>query len=1421
MVLMKKTNFTNPKLVKNWLMIIAFLFTYFSVTQLNAQCQLNAEDDVFISVDENCEAMLTMEAFLTDDGDKCPDATNGGYYTFEVVSLDMNTQYYAEAQNLIVSYPTLAYGEKYIAIVRAYNANDSLLNTGMPRFSIQDKMPPTIDCPTDTMEIACWQDDATLLTPLDNCSNAHLVWTDESVISNDCSTGTDGLNWPFRRFKQISRTYVAVDASDNHSDPCKVVLNVNSFNYWNQFAYPNDSLTATIIRLPNLQRTLGTAISCKDADSYKDANGNFDPNKTGWPELKYWDENPTAAELAAGDRFDTVAIDNSCQFNCNLAATYIDVKVNTCPDCIEKVLRMWSVFETNCDPNNYHSLVFYDPQVIEVIDTIRPVIVCPGNQTITTNTIGNFDPVSAGDIDCGARYTFPVPQMSDECSSHLTWTISVMNDMNTPIMFIDTNDTKSALTRTRDLPFGVNTVKYTAYDNCGNKDSCVWTVTVTDNTAPVAICQQFTTVSLTYDGEAEIPAADFNSGSYDDCAINRFQVRRMDNKIDCEGNTDNLWHDYVRFCCDDVENNDITVIMRVWDKGGNWNECMVQVNVQDKLPPQITCPPSLCVECDYTFELDRMDDYFGTVVQGYENRETHTLFGNNGAFYKNNDCGAPTQNLAFKDGWAHDNCGLTITSTYDDYRDQCNNGNIVRRFTAADPNGRVHCTQTIHFYNPDPFEMHPENWPLDVTVTGCFNEAAYGPDVTGWPRLEEDACDLAASNYNDDVFHFNDDEFDAEGVCFKVIRHWTVMDWCQRDKNGQFKTWTWDQVIMVSETTPPEFTSECEDKETCTYDAECQGGYIELTMSAHDECTTDDNLKWRYRIDLNYDGSFDIDSKNFAYPHNIISGATANASKEYPIGTHRIVWTVWDQCGNTATCDRLFTIKNCKKPTPICVDHVVVEMMPVDQDDDGTADWAMITVGPQLVEHCCNKSYHPCGYPLLYSFSSDITDTVRTYDCDSKGLQPVEMWVTAIVGTDTLQDNCVTQIDFQDNNNVCPATTSGTINVTGNITTINDEPIAGTKLEVQGSELAPQTTDDNGTFAFTVNADRNYIVKPSKEGDDLNGISTLDLVLIQKHILGLKAIDNPYLLLAANINEDDRVSASDILKLRRLILGTTNDLGESWLFINKDYQFEDPDNPYMEDIPKEIAVNSDNDVNINFYGIKMGDINNSLELRSADKLVLTTDAVNVHEGEIEVPVYAENFKNISGFQYTIRFNNSVLSFENIESGKLNVNSSNIGIRNINKGILTMSWNDANGQTVSPDEVLFTLKFKANKADKLQNLISLTSDITRKEAYNTDLEVMNVDLKYRNAEAEEFVLYQNTPNPFSVYTDINFNLPENSDITMSIYDLTGKVVKVIRGQYEKGMNTIRIKKSDLNVSGVLYYRLETEGYTATRKMVIIK
>ena len=69
--------------------------------------------------------------------------------------------------------------------------------------------------------------------------------------------------------------------------------------------------------------------------------------------------------------------------------------------------------------------------------------------------------------------------------------------------------------------------------------------------------------------------------------------------------------------------------------------------------------------------------------------------------------------------------------------------------------------------------------------------------------------------------------------------------------------------------------------------------------------------------------------------------------------------------------------------------------------------------------------------------------------------------------------------------------------------------------------------------------------------------------------------------------------------------------------------------------------------------------------------------------------------------------------------------------------------------------------------------------------------------------------------------IGFNLPEAAQATITISDVTGKVLKLYRQESSKGYNHITVKSSDLAATGVVSYTVETGDYTATKKMVIIK
>lgn len=85
----------------------------------------------------------------------------------------------------------------------------------------------------------------------------------------------------------------------------------------------------------------------------------------------------------------------------------------------------------------------------------------------------------------------------------------------------------------------------------------------------------------------------------------------------------------------------------------------------------------------------------------------------------------------------------------------------------------------------------------------------------------------------------------------------------------------------------------------------------------------------------------------------------------------------------------------------------------------------------------------------------------------------------------------------------------------------------------------------------------------------------------------------------------------------------------------------------------------------------------------------------------------------------------------------------------------------------------------------------------------------------------YLLEQNYPNPFNPSTKIQFSILKHSITKLTIYDVTGRVLAIlvneelIPGKYEVGWDASH------RASGVYYYTLESEGFTETKKMVVLK
>jgi hypothetical protein len=357
-----------------------------------------------------------------------------------------------------------------------------------------------------------------------------------------------------------------------------------------------------------------------------------------------------------------------------------------------------------------------------------------------------------------------------------------------------------------------------------------------------------------------------------------------------------------------------------------------------------------------------------------------------------------------------------------------------------------------------------------------------------------------------------------------------------------------------------------------------------------------------------------------------------------------------------------------------------------------------------------------------------------------------------------------------------------------------------------------------------------FTVTPQLDKNHLNGVSTFDLVLIQKHILNVVALNSPYKMIAADVNNSKSITTLDLIALRKLILNIdqTFQNNTSWRFVDAAYQFPTASNPWAAAFPEVVSINDlGANTAANFVAIKIGDVNASAtvssataaEVRTAGTLDINAAEAALKAGqEYSVEFSATDLKNIQGYQFALNLDKRKVELVDIVYGV--AKAENFGVF-AGEGIITTSWNQAGFATATAKQgALFTLLLRAKADAQLSNALSLNR-VVGAEAYNSNNDQLDLALKFNVAAvATGFELKQNKPNPFNGETVISFNLPKATAATLTISDVTGRILKSVRATYAKGLNQLTLKASDLNASGVLYYTLEADDFTATKKMIVV-
>ncbi len=413
-----------------------------------------------------------------------------------------------------------------------------------------------------------------------------------------------------------------------------------------------------------------------------------------------------------------------------------------------------------------------------------------------------------------------------------------------------------------------------------------------------------------------------------------------------------------------------------------------------------------------------------------------------------------------------------------------------------------------------------------------------------------------------------------------------------------------------------------------------------------------------------------------------------------------------------------------------------------------------------------------------------------------------------------------------------------TVDVAGNVFTETGLPVPDVNVRIMNTSSTPMElfSSPEGDFYFfgVPSCDVNMIGMEKNE-DVTNGVSTADLVFIQQHILGIRPLNSPYKVIAADADNNGRITALDQIQIRKAILGISTEFpnNSSWRFVAADYEFQTAD-PLSEDFPEVVTVDGvlSLDMDIEFVAIKVGDVTNDVDpdglqdapLEGRGLFALELDDMELEAGQVyDIAFSSDRLSDIGAFQFGLDYEEGVLEFLGIRPGVLTgLSEENFGIFP-EEGMVTASWFKASDIQQADEEPLFYLSFRALQNGRLSEQLRLNGSKTKAEAYDPYLEPMGLALEF-NAPSSlpseaAFALYQNRPNPFTASTVIPFRIPNQGWARLTVFDAAGKLLLSKEGDFGAGYNEWQVKRSELPVSGLLYYRLETDEGTATERMIV--
>ncbi len=403
----------------------------------------------------------------------------------------------------------------------------------------------------------------------------------------------------------------------------------------------------------------------------------------------------------------------------------------------------------------------------------------------------------------------------------------------------------------------------------------------------------------------------------------------------------------------------------------------------------------------------------------------------------------------------------------------------------------------------------------------------------------------------------------------------------------------------------------------------------------------------------------------------------------------------------------------------------------------------------------------------------------------------------------------------------------------GNVVNVKGNPLSGAEIQLSryGSFAiyeASETSHD-GEYQFAgLETGAAYFARGYYLDDFLHGVSTLDLITMQKHLLGKVPFTSLDQFVAADINHDGEVNISDVIMLRMTLLGYTNDFpgNTSWRFGVLPQTMEGTDPSRFDELLYLETIQS-GETSADFLGIKIGDLNKTITGRASGEPIAkrTDDALSISVEDIKMGPGSQFTMTIKsgedittdGLQLGWRFDGMTLS--DIQGVVLPVTEDNISFQH--DGVFRLSWNGTAPVSIHKGDVLFTLTLTPSIAESLSGNIRQADEVLQNEIY-TDQKATPVRLDIKSSPSVDVPVlgYMNvTPNPFTDETVVSYTIAKDGIVRINMFDASGRLLYTTSREETFGEHAVQISAGDLgHYVGMMFCQIICGGDVKVRKVV---